>query len=121
MAVLLVEDPRLDTAAVSPVGATGLMQVMPFHRGRWPCDGEELRDPDVNICYGARILAHQIRIAGGNLDVALLRYNGCVRGTFTSDCDLYPLRVYRHAALGWMEDETGLLRFRRLFATPSVE
>src|SRR5690606_36439440 len=36
LAVLLVENPDLDPNARSFVGATGLMQVMPMHVGKWP-------------------------------------------------------------------------------------
>jgi soluble lytic murein transglycosylase-like protein len=105
LSVLLVENPALDSAAVSFVGAVGLMQVMPFHAGQWGCPDGDLRIPDVNICYGARILAHQLRRAKGNLDVALLRYNGCVRGTNTPDCHLYPLKVYRRAGEVWLDEQ----------------
>lgn len=97
--VLMVENPDLLPAAKSFVGATGLMQVMPVHAGSWGCESDDLSDPDVNICHGARILAHYLRESGGNLDRALLRYNGCVRGTNTPDCGLYPMKVYRNASL----------------------
>ena len=33
--VLLTEDAKLDPRAKSSVGARGLMQVMPFHAGKW--------------------------------------------------------------------------------------
>jgi soluble lytic murein transglycosylase-like protein len=97
--VLLVEDPRLDPRAVSPVGAVGLMQVMPRHAGGWGCGSDDLTDVDVNVCHGARILANAITVAQGDLDRALLLYNGCVHGENTPDCGLYPQRVYRHAGL----------------------
>jgi hypothetical protein len=60
LAVLLVENPWLDT------------------------------DLDANICHGARLLSHTLRRSHGDLDLALLLYNGCIAGTSTSDCHLYP-------------------------------
>jgi soluble lytic murein transglycosylase-like protein len=90
LAVLLVENPWLDGQARSFMGAVGLMQVMPFHAGAWGCPGADLTDPDINICHGASILAHAIILADGDLDQALLRYNGCVLGTNTPDCHRYP-------------------------------
>jgi len=98
LSVLLVEDPELETTAVSREGAVGLMQVMPTHAGGWGCDSDDLTDPDANICHGARILAHYLAASGGDLDRALLRYNGCVHGTNTPDCHLYPVKVYRRAS-----------------------
>jgi soluble lytic murein transglycosylase-like protein len=98
LSVLLVEDPELETAAVSSEGAVGLMQVMPTHAGGWGCGSNDLTDPDANICHGARILAHYLAASGGDLDRALLRYNGCVRGSNTPDCHLYPVKVYRRAS-----------------------
>lgn len=95
--VLLVENPWLDPSALSPVGAVGLMQVMPFHAGGWGCSGSDLTDLDANICHGAKVFENALRLADGNLDRALLRYNGCVRGTNTPDCHLYPSKVYAAA------------------------
>lgn len=99
LAVLLVENPWLDPEERSSVGAVGLMQVMPFHAGGWRCGGTDLTDPEINICHGARILAHVLHRARGDLDTALLRYNGCVHGRNTPDCHLYPEWV-RHALEG---------------------
>lgn len=96
-AVILVEDPRLDPTARSPVGAVGLMQVMPFHEGQWGCPGDDLEDPDDNICHGARILAAALHASGGDLESALLRYNGCVRSRRAAGCLSYPRRVYGKA------------------------
>lgn len=106
LAVLLVENPWIDTLARSPVGAVGLMQVMPFHRGNWhPCP-PELEDVEANICHGARIFAHYLQAERGDVERALLRYNGCVRGTNTPDCHRYPYHVYARAGrasiLAWL-------------------
>ncbi len=107
LAVLLVENPWLDPDIRSPVGAIGLMQVMPVHRGGWPQCGTDLEDVDANICHGARIFAHYYQRSNRNLDRALLRYNGCVNGTNTPDCHQYPNHVFAHAGrasvLGWLD------------------
>ena len=102
--VLLVEDPWLDPDVRSSVGAIGLMQVMPFHAGRWGCGSDDLTDPATNICHGARIFRDYLARAGGDLDKALLAYNGCVRGLNTPNCHSYPSHVYSNAgraALSW--------------------
>jgi soluble lytic murein transglycosylase-like protein len=94
LAVLLVENPWVNPAAVSPVGARGLMQVMPLHRGKWrPCP-PVLDDIDANICHGARIFAGYLKQQDGNVERALLRYNGCVNGTNTPNCSQYANHVF---------------------------
>jgi soluble lytic murein transglycosylase-like protein len=78
------------------------MQVMPFHAGKWGCATNDLFDIEANICHGARILADNLRHSR-NLPTALLKYNGCVRGTNTPDCHRYARIVYRnaqHSAVG---------------------
>lgn len=95
--ILLVENPWLDPYARSPVGALGLMQVMPFHAGGWGCPGADLTHVETNVCHGARILAEYLRVEG-DVEAALLRYNGCRLGTNTPDCHRYPSRVYRYTA-----------------------
>ena len=97
LSVLLVENPMLETRARSFVGAVGLMQVMPLHRGQWRACPADLESIESNICYGAQIFASYLRQSDGNIDRALLRYNGCVRGTNTPNCHGYPSWVYARA------------------------
>ena len=94
--VLMAENPELEPRATSSVGARGLMQVMPFHAGKWGCATSDLFDIESNICHGVRILADNLKNSR-NLPTALLRYNGCVRGTNTPDCHRYARTVYRYA------------------------
>ena len=97
LSVLLVENPMLETRARSFVGAVGLMQVMPLHRGQWRACPPDLESIESNICHGAQIFASYLRQSDGNIDRALLRYNGCVRGTNTPNCHGYPSWVYARA------------------------
>jgi soluble lytic murein transglycosylase-like protein len=92
--VMLVETNNLNPRARSFVGARGLMQVMPFHRGQWGCKSKDLYDIEGNICHGVSVLADAIKRAP-NLRVALQRYNGCVRGTNTPGCSSYSRKVMR--------------------------
>ena len=112
LAVLLVENPWLDVDAVSFVGAQGLMQVMPFHLGAWPACGDRLDDIDSNVCHGASIFASYLASSNGDIDRALLRYNGCVKGTNTPNCHLYPENVYARAGraslLAWYRGLVGM-------------
>lgn len=96
-AVLLIENRALDSSAVSSQGAIGLMQVMPIHAGGYGCGSANLRSVDANICHGARLLQAYIRRTK-SVQVALRRYNGCVRGTNTPRCYRYPARVLLTAA-----------------------
>lgn len=94
--VLLTEDATLDPHARSSVGARGLMQVMPLHSGKWGCGSSDLFDIESNICHGVQILK-QAMIDAPNTRVALLRYNGCVRGRNTPNCHLYDDKVLKRA------------------------
>lgn len=94
--VLLTENPWLDPRAKSKVGARGLMQVMPFHSGKWGCGSRDLFDIESNICHGVHILEQNLKDEG-NLNRALLAYNGCVRGTNTPDCYTYSRHVLKYA------------------------
>lgn len=93
--VVLTEDPELNPHARSHVGARGLMQVMPFHSGKWGCGSGDLFNIEANICHGVKILKQAIEQTP-NMRLALLRYNGCVRGRNTRDCHSYDDKVLRH-------------------------
>jgi soluble lytic murein transglycosylase-like protein len=110
--VLLTEDETLDPHARSSVGARGLMQVMPLHSGKWGCGSSDLFNIESNICHGVQILKEAMRSAP-NTRVALLRYNGCVRGRNTPNCHLYDDKVLRHAGRAAAE--------MRLVKTPKSE
>jgi soluble lytic murein transglycosylase-like protein len=94
LGIMLVES-EMNPQARSFVGARGLMQVMPFHRGQWRgCKSSDLYNIETNICYGVSVLADNIKRAP-NLRVALQRYNGCVNGTNTPNCSSYSGKVLR--------------------------
>lgn len=109
LGVMLTENRGLASTARSNVGAVGLMQI---HAPAWKQSlgklfGTNLRDDETNLRYGVFILAHYLRRArdpmgGGEAwRSGLLRYNGCVRGTNTPNCQRYPdvvrARVEQHA------------------------
>ncbi len=94
--VVLTENPDLNPRAMSSAGARGMMQVMPFHAGKWGCETPDLFDVEANICHGVAILSDNLG-RSRTLPQALLRYNGCVRGTNTPDCFRYPRLVYGRA------------------------
>lgn len=60
--------------AVSPVGARGISQVMPFNAKRCNLDKDHLFDPTYNIRCGAQILREELDRVG-NLKDALAVYN----------------------------------------------
>lgn len=63
--------------AMSPVGAQGYMQVMPFWT-RVIGDGDRMKlfNMQTNLRYGCSILRMYLDMEGGNLYLALGRYNG---------------------------------------------
>ncbi|MFN2564753.1 MAG: transglycosylase SLT domain-containing protein [Gemmatimonadaceae bacterium] len=104
LGVMLTENTTLKPAARSNVGAQGLMQIMPKlwkpvlgHRF-----GRDLRDDATNLRYGIYILRYMHDRVPGSLSPdasyrkALLRYNGCVRGTNTRNCHRYPDTVRQY-------------------------
>ena len=81
LALIEVES-RFDPWAVSPAGAVGLMQVMPF----WPSQlgvQNQLVRVAPNIRMGCEILRYYLRAEHRNWSRALARYNGSVgRNTY---------------------------------------
>jgi len=76
MALMEVES-RFDRWAVSPAGAVGLMQVMPF----WPRQlgvQNQLVKIEPNIRMGCEILRYYLRMEHHDWTLALARYNGSV-------------------------------------------
>jgi soluble lytic murein transglycosylase-like protein len=81
LALMDVES-RFDRYAVSPAGAVGLMQVMPF----WPRQlgvQNQLVNVAPNIRMGCEILRYYLRVEKHDWTRALARYNGSVgRNTY---------------------------------------
>jgi len=75
LAVIEVES-GFDRHAVSATGARGLMQVMPFWKKEIGHPADNLFQPFTNLRYGCEILGHYMRMEGGNVRLALARYNG---------------------------------------------
>ena len=76
LALIEVES-RFDPWAVSPAGAVGLMQVMPF----WPRQlgvQNQLVKVAPNIRMGCEILRYYLRVEHHDWTLALARYNGSV-------------------------------------------
>ena len=104
LGVMLTENDAFKRNARSKVGALGLMQIMPriWTPNLGHILGRNLKDDETNLRYGVYILKHFARETPDTLDAtaatrtALLRYNGCVRGTNTPDCRAYPEKVRRH-------------------------
>ena len=96
MGVLLTENPQLEAGTVSSQGAVGLMQVMHFHAGEFDCESDDLLQVEANICHGAHVFRNYLSRTG-NVQRALLRYNGCVASSNTPNCHRYPGKVMRVA------------------------
>lgn len=105
--VLLTEDATLDVRARSSVGARGLMQIMPFHSGKYGCASPDLYNVEANICHGVAILAEYMGRTK-TVEKALLRYNGCVRGKNTPNCHTYPNKVLRYSRTAASQMVAGL-------------
>jgi hypothetical protein len=101
--VMLTENSRFVSNATSNVGAVGLMQVYPkvwLTKEMTKLFGKDLATDSTNVKYGVFILNQYFRPKDrkGNVRerdwaTALLRYNGCVKGTNTPRCHTYPSKV----------------------------
>lgn len=82
MAAVIRRESQFDREVSSPVGATGLMQLMPATASevarRVPLTEfalEQLRVPEVNMTLGARYLSDMLDRYGGSVTPALISYN----------------------------------------------
>ena len=66
---------RFTMGADSPKGAIGIMQVMPGNAKGLGVKVEDLRNPDVNIDAGMKILRENLDMFDGNERAALVAYN----------------------------------------------
>jgi soluble lytic murein transglycosylase len=82
VAGIIRQESAFDPRATSPVGARGLMQLMPATASEmadrldasYPADG--LYDPELSIRLGSAYLAQLIKMFDGNVELALAGYNG---------------------------------------------
>jgi hypothetical protein len=104
--VMLTENARFISRAMSNVGAVGLMQVYPkvwLKKEFSDSLGKDLASDSTNLRYGVFILDKYFhpRTRSGDVKTrdyrtALLRYNGCVTGSNTPNCATYPDKVRRY-------------------------
>jgi soluble lytic murein transglycosylase-like protein len=98
--VMLTENALFVSGAMSNVGAVGLMQVYPkiWLKALSAKFGTDLATDSTNLKYGIYILKQYIKSDSGGVtpkavSKGLLHYNGCVHGTNTKNCQLYPSKV----------------------------
>jgi Transglycosylase SLT domain len=104
--VMLTENARFISKAMSNVGAVGLMQVYPkvwLKKQFTDSLGKDLASDSTNLRFGVFILDqyfHPKTRSGATTTrdyrTALLRYNGCVTGSNTPHCATYPDKVKRY-------------------------
>ncbi len=112
---LIYHESRFDPWAVSPVGAIGLTQVMPF----WERDlqfvesREDLFSIDTNIKAGINIYKQYLELYKGNTELALLAYN---RGPSRIN---YDLRRGRNPSNGY---EVAILKhYKKLESVTTIQ
>ncbi|MCC5857023.1 MAG: lytic transglycosylase domain-containing protein [Ectothiorhodospiraceae bacterium] len=96
LAVIEVES-NFNRFAISPAGARGLMQIMPFWLDEIGRPDDNLFHIRTNLRFGCTILRHYLDMENGNLTRALARYNGSLGQTW------YPDRVFRAWNRNWYE------------------
>jgi soluble lytic murein transglycosylase-like protein len=73
---VIARESAFDPKALSPVGAIGLMQVMPFNARKLGLRGpKQLWQPRLNILAGVRLLAVLLKHYDGDLIAVLVAYN----------------------------------------------
>jgi soluble lytic murein transglycosylase-like protein len=85
-----------DPHAVSPAGAQGLFQVMPYHFQ----PDEDMLDPQTNAMRGLTYLRNALSKSNGDIQLALAGYNGG-HTQIDRHPDHWPDETKRYAAWGW--------------------
>ncbi len=116
LASLVWMESRGDANAVGPVGAVGLMQVMPKEAGfSWRPEKAALLEPSTNLFWGARTLATVVEQSDGDIFNALAAYNGGWDQTMYRGPKHFAtmiLRDYAHAvALRYAQEERWIAFF----------
>ncbi len=81
-----------DRYAVSPSGARGLMQVMPFWKKEIGHPNDNLFYPRTNLRYGCAILRYYLEVTKGDVAEALAKYNGSATRWHYTERVLFTLR-----------------------------
>ncbi|MFZ3896667.1 transglycosylase SLT domain-containing protein [Salmonella enterica] len=89
---------KFNRYAISPVGARGLMQVMPFWTNEIGNGEADLFPVRTNLRYGCTILRHYLDKENGNLFYALGRYNGSRGSRVYPDLIMAALSKYKAAS-----------------------
>jgi soluble lytic murein transglycosylase-like protein len=82
--------------AVSPVGALGLFQVMPYHF----LPGDDPLDPQTNAQRGLDYLQESFIKSNGDIRTTLAGYNGG-HGQINRDPEVWPDETKRYVHWGW--------------------
>ena len=76
VAALIDEESKGNPQLVSPAGAVGLLQIMPYETGfTWRPRTWTLLKPEANLEWGTNTLSEVIRQAQGRITLAVLAYN----------------------------------------------
>jgi hypothetical protein len=71
MTALIAQESRFNPNAISPVGALGLCQIMPYNLEK----GSNWKDPRTNILRAEKLFKEHLKSCGGNEVLALASYN----------------------------------------------
>ena len=104
---IIRQESNFNPRAVSPAGAIGLMQVMPFNAPRVGFTEAELWEPSKNVLAGTRLLAVLLKHYEGDLISSLAAYNAKPRKLFAPLPENGETPGYVRAVLRYYRDYGG--------------
>jgi soluble lytic murein transglycosylase-like protein len=107
LALITVES-KFNKYAISPSGARGLMQIMPFWQNLIGEPGQDLFDVQTNLRYGCTILRFYLDQQNWNFTKALAAYNGSNNQTW------YPELILNSYNNYWQPSEVAQLKNGKL-------